>query len=255
MTYRLRLAAFVRSANLAVALTCGLSILPSVSGADQEIRAQLTARRFAVISAEIAAKIERIHIPESGTFAAGEPLVTFDDALPRAQLQRAQAVLEGAEKTYMANQRLLQLNSIGQIELELTQAEVAKARAELAYATAVLERCRIVAPFSGRMSEQRVREQEFVQPAQPVCEIIDDQLPQLDFIAPSKWLAWLKVGLPLHVQIDETGQSYSAIVERIGAKVDAVSQTVKVTAGVVGDHPELIAGMSGTIAVTPPSRL
>ncbi len=110
----------------------------------------------------------------------------------------------------------------------------------------------IRAPYDGRVAEQKVRPEEFVQPGQAVLEIIDDALPEVNFIAPSKWLAWLRVGQAITVTIEETSRTYNARIERIGAKVDAVSQSVKLIAALEGEHPELIAGMSGTVAVTPP---
>ena len=241
--------------HFALVAAFSLSAAAALSAGDLErhevVRAQLVPRRLAVLSAEIGARIQKIHFVEGSNFAEGDLLIGFDDSLPRAQLERARAVLDAAEMTVAANQRLLQLNSIGQVELDLSKAEVAKARAELQYATAMLARCRIVAPFSGRISEQKAHEQEFVQPAQPLCEIIDDAVPQLDFIAPSKWLAWLHVGQSFQVKIEETGLTYPAVVERIGAKVDAVSQTVKVTAAVTAKPSDLMAGMSGVIQLSP----
>ena len=55
------------------------------------------------------------------------------------------------------------------------------------------------------------------------------------------------------MRIDETGQSYPAKVLRIGAKVDPVSQSVKLAAAINGKFPELIAGMSGTVLLAPPA--
>ena len=79
-------------------------------------------------------------------------------------------------------------------------------------------------------ADLKVREKEFVQPAQPLFELIDSALPELEFIAPSSWLAWITPGHPLTARIDETGREYPAVVERIGAKVDPVSRTVKIVA-------------------------
>ncbi|MBI5380261.1 MAG: efflux RND transporter periplasmic adaptor subunit [Opitutae bacterium] len=220
----------------------------------ETVRAQLSARRFAAISAEVAAKINRMHVPEGGAFQSGDVLVSFDATLQAAQVERAQAVLSAAEKTASANQRLLKLQSVGQVEAELSEAEVRKARAELAYAQAMLAKCQIKAPFPGRVAEQRAHDQEFVQVGQSLLEIIDDAMPQIDFIAPSKWLAWLQVGQSLQVRIDETGKTYAAKIERLGARADPVSQSVKIVAGVVGTHPELIAGMSGTILIAPETK-
>lgn len=217
------------------------------------VRVQLVPRRYAVIAAEVSARVSQVHAPEGARFRAGEQLISFDSTLQLAQLERAEAVLAAAEKTAAANQRLAELQSVGQIEAALAEAEVRKARAEVAFARSMLERCTIRAPYDGRVAEQKVRAEEFVQPGQAVLEIIDDAVPEVNFIAPSKWLAWLRVGQEISVTIEETGRSYPARIERIGAKVDAVSQSVKLVAAFVGEHPELVAGMSGTVSVSAPA--
>jgi len=74
----------------------------------------------------------------------------------------------------------------------------------------------------------------------------------LEFLVPSRWLRWLKPGLPLRVSIDETRRTYPARFTRIGARVDPVSQTVKVAATIEGRHPELVAGMSGRVQASAP---
>lgn len=225
------------------------AVAAAAGGAGDLVRAQLTARRSAVISAEVSARVSRVLVQEGARFKAGEVLVAFDDTTQRAQLERAEAILAGAEKTAAANDRLVALQSAGQLEAAQAEAELRKARTEVAFARAMLARCEIRAPYDGRVAEQRIREEEFVQPGQAVLEIIDDAVPQVDFIAPSKWLAWLRPGQQVTLRVEETGRDYVATVERIGARVDPVSQTVKVVAGIDGAHPELMAGMSGTIAV------
>ena len=228
------------------------AIFAAPAASEPVVRAQLTPRNAAILSAEISGKIKKLHVLEGAAFRAGDLLLSLDDALQRAQFERANAVLSAAERTYAANRRLRELNSVGQIELELSESEVAKARAEFSYASAMLAKCEIKAPFPGRMAEQRVREQEFVQAGRSLFEIVDQEPPQIDFIAPSMWLAWLQTGQTLEVAIDETGQRYPAAIERIGAKVDPVSQSIKVVAGVTGSFPALMPGMSGSISISPP---
>jgi multidrug resistance efflux pump len=152
-----------------------------------------------------------------------------------------------------ANRRLAELNSVGKLELETSEAELSKARADLTLARATLEKCTVVAPFAGRVAEQKLREKQFAQPGQPVLDIIDDGTLELDFIVPSRWLAWLKPAHAFRVRIDETGETYPARLTRLGARVDPVSQSIKVTAVIDGRFPQLIAGMSGRIELAPPT--
>lgn len=217
--------------------------------ATREIRAQLAPRRYVTLAAEIGAKISQLPIAEGGNFRAGQVLVNFDCAIPAAQMQRAQAAFSVAEKTLSGNRRLAELKSIGQMELDVSEAEVAKARAEVNANQAVLSKCKITAPFSGRIAEQKVREQQFVQPGQAMLDIIDDSVLELEFIAPSQWLAWVKVGSKLHVSIDETRRTYPVTVQRIGARVDPVSQSIKLVAVPDSKQSELMAGMSGRIVI------
>lgn len=86
-----------------------------------------------------------------------------------------------------------------------------------------------------------------------MLEILDDSVLELEFIVPSKWLAWLAPGTKFDVAIDETGKTYPAKVQRIGARVDPVSQSVKISAAIDWKFSELIAGMSGRVLMAPPA--
>jgi hypothetical protein len=63
-----------------------------------------------------------------------------------------------------------------------------------------------------------------------------------------------KIGGVFRVAIDETGKTYPARFVRKGARVDPVSQSIKVTGTVDGQFPELITGMSGRLLVRTPQR-
>lgn len=226
------------------------SARPSVSVLSQ-IRAQLTPRRYTTIAAEIGAKVSSLPVAESAAFKAGQVLVSFDCSLQRAQLDKALAELDGAEQTLKSNLRLQELNSVGQLELDLSRAAANKAKAEVGAHKAVLAKCEVLAPYSGRVAEQKVREQQYVQPGQALLDILDDSQMELEFLVPSVWLRWLKIGGSFQVQIDETQKTYPARFTRIGARVDPVSQSVKVAAAINGKYPELIAGMSGNVLIKP----
>jgi RND family efflux transporter MFP subunit len=220
----------------------------------REIRAQLMPRRYTTLAAEIGAKVSRLPVAEGGRFKSGETLVVFDCSLQQAQLNKAKAALAAVDKTWSANKRLAELNSVGKVELDVSESEVAKAKAEVAANAALIGKCTLAAPFAGRVAEQKVREQQYAQPGQALLEIIDDSQLELEFIVPSKWLVWLKTGHDFPVAIDETGKTYPAKVQRIGARVDPVSQSVKLSATIAGKYPELIAGMSGKVLMAPPGQ-
>lgn len=223
----------------------GPETVSPASGSGQSIRAQLLPRRYTTLAAEVGAKINRLPVPEGGRFNEGEVIVAFDCTIQAAQMQKAEAAYHAAKRTWEANARLAELNAVGKLELDVSKAEMEKSKAELDSSTAYVSKCTIEAPFGGRVAEQKAREQQFVQPGQALLEIIDDSALELEFIVPSRWLAWLRSGHRFRVRIDETGRTYPAKVQRIGARVDPVSQSVKISAVIDGQFPELIAGMSG----------
>ncbi len=210
-------------------------------------------RRYTTLAAEIGAKVDRMPVAEGGAFRAGWLLVSFDCSVQQAQMDKAQAEQAGAERTLASNLELEKLNSVGQLELDLARTAVQRARAEVALHNAQLAKCSIHAPFTGRVAEQKAREKQYVQPGQPLFDIIEDGVLELEFLVPSRWLTWLKVGGQFSVAIDETGRSYPARFTRVGARVDPVSQSIKVTAAINGRFPELIAGMSGRVDISVPA--
>jgi membrane fusion protein (multidrug efflux system) len=221
----------------------------------REIRAQLSPVRYTTIAAEIGAVVARLPVPEGGRFQRGQTLVQFDCAVQNAQLNKARAVLTAANKMWQANKRLAELNSVGKLELDNSEAEVAKGRADVAAQGAIVGKCAIAAPFGGRIAEQKIREQQFAQPGQALLEILDDSALELEFIVPSRWLAWIKPGSVFQVRIDETGKAYPAKVQRLGARVDPVSQSVKVVGVIDGKFNELMAGMSGAVMFRPEEKV
>jgi hypothetical protein len=74
-------------------------------------------------------------------------------------------------------------------------------------------------------------------PGQALLDILDDSALELEFLVPSRWLSWLQQGTEFQVRIDETGKTYPAKVQRLAARVDPVSQSIKVNAAIHGKFP------------------
>ena len=222
-------------------------------GSAPEIRAQLTPREYTTLSSEVAARIDRIATRVGERFKKGDVLVQFDCAIPRAQLAHAAAVVEQSEKTVEVNRRLFKLKSIGQLELEISQAELAKTKADLAAADAVVSKCTIAAPFDGVTVDQKAREFQYTTPGQPLLDVLNDRALEVEMIVPSRWLSWLKPGADFKVQIEENGKTYPARVSRLGGRVDPVSQSIKVIGEITEGVPELMPGMSGQVMMNPPT--
>ena len=307
-----------RYTTVAAEIGAKISSLPIVEGASFKAgdalvafdcslqKAQLDKSRAELVSAEhtlnsnerlTALKLDKAR----AELESAEHTVNSHEKRTALKLDKARAELEAVQHTLTSNQRLAALNSVGQLELDLSRAAVSRAKAEVDYiqassvheldqaraavsrakaevdslqATGVLEldlarsvvsrakaevgagqaiisKCSVVAPFNGRVAEQKARDQQFVQLGQPLLDIIDDSVLELEFLVPSAWLRWMRVGGALRVQIDETRKTYPARFIRVGARVDPVSQSIKVVAAIEGQHADLMAGMSGRVIAAP----
>lgn len=231
--------------------------LPSDVGGAQgivpEIRAQLTPRQYTTLSSEMSGRIDHLNAKVGAHFQKAEVLIEFDCALQRAQDARARAAQLQAEKTYTIDQRLVALKSMGQLELDVAGAEVQKAKADVAASEAVMSKCTIAAPFAGVTAEQKVHEFQYTTPGQALLDILDDHGLEIELIAPSRWLSWLKPGYLFNIHIDETDKTYPARITRLGGRVDPISQSIKIIGELTTDAPELMAGMSGRAMIVAPA--
>lgn len=209
------------------------------------IRALLTPLVESTLSSQIAGRIEKINVRNGERFTQGDQLIEFDCTIQRAQLQKARSELLAIRKRHEANLKLQEFKSIGDLEVAISAAEVEKARAEYALVKAQVDMCTIDAPFNGRVVKRIARPYESVNQGEALIEILDDSKLKVELYVPSRWLSWLKQDTEFTVHIDETGQTYPARMTALGARVDAVSQSIEITAVISGTHPELLAGMSG----------
>ena len=217
-----------------------------------EMRAQLSSQKGTVLSAEMPGRINHIPLQDGDSFLQGQLLMEFDCSLQDAQLAKARAQLRAAENTLEGQQRLAELNAVGMVELRNSEAEVLKARADVTYLQVMMRRCRITAPYDGRVIQYTAREHQTVQASQELIEIIDNAVLVLDFLVPSPWLTWFTPGYRFEVQIEDTANTYPVRLLRTAARVEPISQTVRAVAKVDGDFPELLPGMSGTVLLRSP---
>ncbi|WP_167730364.1 efflux RND transporter periplasmic adaptor subunit [Terasakiella sp. SH-1] len=216
------------------------------------MRFLVEAKQHAVISSELNAKITSLPYLDGEGFRKGDIIAAFDCRLFKASVLTEGATLKGARKSLENIKRLSKLGSASDLEIALAVADVERATGLYNQAKVSESKCKIPAPFSGKVVERHARLHEVITQGEPVLEIINHEELELKIVIPSLWLKWLKVGTPLQVKVDETGHMFQARVERISAKVDPVSQSLKVIAKPVDRQDGLMPGMSGNALFVQP---
>ena len=232
------LASVLLAGNAAVAST--LEPVRGVVKSDQE----------AVLSVDLNARVTETPVKEGESFSKDDVLVKFDCRIQKAEARAARAAYAASESAHKNNVELQQHGAVGELEVNVSKAEMNQALANSEAISARTRDCEILAPYDGRVAELVINAFETSAPNQPLLKIVSSGEFEVQLIVPSSWLSWMKIGSPFDFTVDETGELLSASVWQIGAEVDAVSRTVPVVARFTSLPNQVLPGMSGTAQFT-----
>lgn len=261
----LRSADRAAAAGMLAAFAAGLAAQPFVlapeAGEEQPgWRAQVTAASQAQLSSRMTGALTQI-LRDGESFRKGDVIAEYDCAFEKARLARALAAESGAAGKFRAAHDLRKLSSVSEADYEEARAALEAARAESKAEKVLAGRCRVEAPFNGRVGESFVRRLEYVQEGQKLMTIYGDDAFELESILPSRLIPVLRPGTKLALKIDETGERCVAEIVRIAGTVDPVSQSVKISARILSseaapgtERQPILPGMSGTITLLEKAR-
>ena len=232
------------------ALTQQLSTQTEVAATDSEgvgdeVRALLIPHRQATISSMVAARIQTIHVKDGDRFKKGDVLISFKCDVLVASLRSALARQKQYQITHDANLELRKDDAVSKLDVALSEARLEEGNANVALAWAQQQKCKVVAPYNGRVAKVAVNEHESVDIGSALIAILDDSRLEMTLHLPSSWVTSVSKGMKFEVSVDETGKRYDASVVRISPEIDPTSRTFEVTARIVGKQGDLLAGMSG----------
>ncbi len=234
------------SARMSVLMLAAVLVANAAAGQENgKIRGIVQPRAKASLSAEVPSRIVRLPFREGESFHKGDVLVEYDCARLEAARKAARAAWRAATLKASSKRRLVKYQAAGRLEAAVAEAESERARAEMEAATVEVRKCRLLAPFKGRVVELHAQAYETPGTGRPVMTVVDLSRLEVEVIAPSSWLARLRPGVKFTFRVDETGDVLRGRVERIGAMVDAVSQTVRLHGVLEGNVSRVLPGMSG----------
>ena len=201
----------------------------------------------AAFSTDLVARATSLPFKEGERFRKGDVIAAFDCRRQRAEVAGADATLREMRLTLDSHLHLERHGAGVKTDVEIARARAAKAEADVRALAARIELCEVIAPFDGRVVELAVRPHEFPSAQRPFMVVLDDSRLEVEMIVASATLAGLAPGAAFALRIDELQRDAHVTIERIGAAVDPVSQTVKVVGVLQGNVDGVLAGMSGTL--------
>lgn len=102
----------------------------------------------------------------------------------------------------------------------------------------------VKSPISGYATNLAMNIGKYINPGEPLCEVIDKSAPMLCLTTYEKDLANMKVGSPIQFRVNGMGkQTFNGKVISIGQKVDEVNRSLEVYADIQEANAEFRPGM------------
>lgn len=227
---------------------------PAKGANESEVAALIVAGEETTLSSQMAGRISRIAVGLGDHVQKGAILLQFDCAEQKAQLDTADAEYRGARETHLARLRLQALGAAGELEVTVAAAAADKARAQVAVRKSQMAYCAVHSPFQGNVARLRVKPAESVNVGQALVDLVNPASLKAQMFVPAGWIQWLRPGVPLVINVRETGQAFKAHVSKVNARVDGVSQQLEVEARIDKGQGRLLPGMVGSAVFDPAAQ-
>ncbi len=229
--------------------------LPASSSRIDSIRGQLRPVNHTVLSAGIDGKLATFSVKAGVTLKKGDLIAEFVCYEEEAAYAIAIARQEVAATNVEVNRKLDSYQNISEVDLGISVAELAIARAEAQKSSAIMKECRILSPFDATVTDKYVEAHQYVQKGEPLLEIVDTRNLEIEMVLPSLDLQLYQRGFQFSLIIDETGETVLAEIDRVVNVIDPVSQTIRIIGKLIShsgaerdsQQNRLMPGMSGVV--------
>jgi membrane fusion protein (multidrug efflux system) len=224
-------------------------VIGQVLGRDLEVEivasGQLLAKQRAVVAAQVGGEITQIRVDEGGAVAAGTAVIEIDPERRHLDLDRARARAAEARATVAEQQRELarvealarqDIASQTQLERAQTALQTARARllgaeADLGSAERALRDATVTASFDGLVARRHVSAGEFVQPGNPLFELVSLDPIEVELHVPEADSSRVALGQPLAVRVAPyPDEIFQATVSVVSPTIDPDTRTLRVKA-------------------------
>lgn len=214
----------------------------------------------AKLSTEVSGIVETIAVEVGDRVAEGDEILQLNADLAKHSLGAAKAAtdqaiqeLEDAKRRLKEARSLAERHNVSASEIESLSAEVRidsaglqRVQAEQQREASLLERHRLSAPFAGVVSSRSVERGEWVQPGDPVVELVADQRLRIDFQVPQAVFAKLSHAQNISVTLDALpNQLHTGVIDSVIPVTDPATRTFTIRVA-LQDQVRMTAGMSAS---------
>ncbi len=229
------------------AVTVALPVVGDMSE-NMSIVGSLAAKESAMISAEIAGTIKKIHIEDGQKVSSGQALFSMESESLQAQLKNALATVELRKLEKSRQATLLEQHVTSQYEFDKANTQLLTAEAERDYARAQLAKTEVKAPFSGYLGIRKVNEGAYVKQGSALIDLVQIDPLLLDFRVPETALGLIKINGKLDVTFPALPDvKAKATIIAIEPAMNTTTRSVMVRARINNQNDQLRPGIFASI--------
>ncbi len=210
----------------------------------------LRAVNGADLALEVGGIVDTISFKSGDMVQAGATLLTLRSADDMARLKALQATADLAQITYDRDVKQLNIHAVSQANVDVDQANLDNAKAQVAQQQAVIDKKTVKAPFSGQLGIRTVDVGQYLTAGTSVVTLQALDPIYMDFFLPQQMLDQLKVGQKVAVKVDAVPDAtFPGEISSIDAKVNAGSRNVQIRATLPNAEHKLLPGMYATLEI------
>jgi membrane fusion protein (multidrug efflux system) len=226
---------------------------------------------LANLTTQVDGKITQLTVDEGDKVKVGQLLAVIDDAMARANVERALAAvgvaraaakaadvqLTAAKSELARSERLFAAKAIDEQTIEAARSRVAgleaqvgtagaqihQAQAEVIVTSTGLAQHRITSPIAGVVARRYPRLHEYIGQGKPIFDLIDTSEMELVTKVPEDAARTLQAGGTLKFDVPSLGKSFDGKVVAVVPQLDPASRTLRVRARIDNPNGELLDGM------------
>ena len=209
------------------------------------------------LHAKVAGFVKDMLVDIGDRVQSNQLLATLEVPELQDDIQRAVAAYDAAHLTYtrLVNVEKAQPNLIAQQDLDDARAKDQVTKADVDKLNAMLAYTQITAPFAGVITKREADPGALIpggtanSQTTPMLRLSENDRLRLTFPVSVSYVAQIKVGQPVQIHIQATGQNLSGTVSRFTRKVDTATRTMDVEVDVPNPDLSLVPGMYASVTV------
>lgn len=194
--------------------------------------------------------VAQIYFNSGQLVKKGQPLISLDDSVERAQLEDKQAAMALASLNYKRQLDLYPKHATPESSVDEAKSQLAQAKAGVDQIQAVIAQKNIVAPFDGKIGIRQINIGQFVSAGTKMVSLQSLNPLYVNFYVPEQYLSSLYYNQPVNIQVElEPNQWIAGRITAINSEVDADTHNIMIQATIPNDQMKLYPGLFASVKI------